>query len=76
MRYPARLMANSVIIGRLHAIEAGAIILGEHCRIIIPPTISVAGFPIGSRLTVVVHEESDERLIAESIERNPDDHDG
>jgi hypothetical protein len=64
-------MPNSVIVGRLRAIEGDTIILGGHCRIHIPPTISVAEFPIGTSLTVVVHQESDEHLIAERIERSP-----
>jgi hypothetical protein len=66
-------MPNSVIIGRLRAVEPGHIILGGNLRIIVPPALSVAEFPIGCSLTVVVHQLSDDHLIAESIKRNKEE---
>ena len=65
-------MSNAVVIGRLRGVEAGAIVLDGELCIIVPPTLSVADFPIGCRVTVAVHRESDERLVAETIKRNPD----
>jgi hypothetical protein len=63
-------MPNSVIIGRLRAVEPGHIILGGHMRIQIPTGMSVAQFPIGCSLTVVAHQESDDHIVAESITLN------
>jgi hypothetical protein len=63
-------MPHSAITGRLRGVEAGALLLGGHLRILIPPTISMSDFPIGSSLTVVVHEGPDKHLVAESITRN------
>jgi hypothetical protein len=65
-------MPNAVIVGILRAVEAGVILLSGNVHIIIPPTLSVAEFPIGCSLTVVVHEQADEHLVAESIRRNKD----
>jgi hypothetical protein len=62
-------MPTSVISGRLTAIEPGHIVLGMNLhRIIVPPALSAAEFPIGSSLTVVVREVGG-KLIAVSIER-------
>jgi hypothetical protein len=65
-------MPNAVVVGILHAVEVGSIVLSGNVHIVIPPTLSVAEYPIGCSLTVVVHEQSDEHLVAESIRRNRD----
>jgi hypothetical protein len=65
-------MPNAVIVGILRAVEAGAILLSGNVRIIVPSNLSVAEFPIGCSLTVIVHQQSDEHLAAESIRRNKD----
>jgi hypothetical protein len=66
----------SVILGRLRAVEAESIILGGNLRIHLPPPLSVAAFPIGCSLTLVVHQLSDRRLVAESISHNTEDEGG
>jgi hypothetical protein len=63
-------MPNSVITGRLRAVDAGAIVLAGHLRILIPPGLSITVFPIGCSLSVVVREGPDKQLVAESITRN------
>jgi hypothetical protein len=65
----------SVILGRLRAVEADSVILGGNLRIHIPPPLSVAEFPIGCSLTLVVHQLS-ERLVAESVRHNKEDESG
>jgi hypothetical protein len=58
---------NSVIVGRLTAIEPGYIVLGQDVhRIAVPTGLSVADFRIGARLAVMVHRQGDS-LIAASI---------
>jgi hypothetical protein len=46
-------MSNAVVIGRLRGVEAGAIVLDGELRIIVPPTLSVADFPIGCNRVVI-----------------------
>ena len=61
-------MPNSVIVGKLRAIQRGHIILGGNVLILLPAHISIDGLEFGTSLTVVVHRE-DEHLIAESIRK-------
>lgn len=65
-------MPNAVIVGVLRAVEAGSIVLSGNVRIAIPTTLSLTDFPIGCSLTVVVHQQADGHLVAESIRRNRD----
>jgi len=66
-------MPNAVVVGLLRVVEAGSIVLSGDVRIVIPPTLSISEYPIGCSLTVVVHQQSDEHLVAESIRRNRDE---
>jgi len=43
----------------LRAVEADAIIPGDNLPIIIPPGLSLAEFPIGCGVAVLVHPHSD-----------------
>ena len=53
-------MPTSVISGRLTAVEPGHIVLGQDIdRITVPAHLSVAEFPIGCSVAVVVHRQSD-----------------
>jgi hypothetical protein len=54
------------------AIYPSHIILGGNLHILLPAYLSMDGLEVGSSLTVVVHQE-DERLVAESVRKTPDD---
>lgn len=62
-------MPNSVVIGRLRAVDGVVITLGGNVRIIVPPTFTIEDYPIGCSLTVTVHLRADDLLIAERIDR-------
>jgi hypothetical protein len=62
-------MPNCVISARLRAIKPGLIVLGGDVHIIVPPTVSVLGLPVGCAVIVVAHQ-SEDRLVAESITRS------
>jgi len=59
-------MPNSVVAGKLRAVEVGLITLGRDLRIIVPPEM-VTDIPLGTGLTVVVHQEPNGWLVAESV---------
>ena len=59
-------MPNSVVAGKLRAVEVGLITLGRDLRIIVPPEM-VTDIPLGTSLTVVVHQEPNGWLLAESV---------
>ena len=61
-------MPNSVIVGKLRAIQPGHIILGGNVLILLPAHISIDGLEVGTSLTVVVHQE-DEQLVVESVRK-------
>jgi hypothetical protein len=61
-------MPNSVIVGKLRAIQRGHIILGGNVLILLPAHISIDGLEFGTSLTVVVHRE-DEQLVVESVRK-------
>jgi hypothetical protein len=66
-------MPNSVIVGKLRAIHPDHIVLGGGVRILLPAHIAIDGLEVGASLTVVVHEDTDQHLMAESITKNPSD---
>ena len=66
-------MPNSVIVGKLRAIYPDHIVLGGRVRIVLPAHITTEGLEVGVSLTVVVHEDTDQHLVAESIKKNPSD---
>ena len=57
-------MPNSVIVRKLRAIHPDHIVLGGGVRILLPAHIITA---------VVVHEDTDQHLVAESIKKNPNE---
>lgn len=57
-------MPNSVIIGRLRAINAEGIVLDGDLRITLAPRLSVGNMPLGTSLTIVVERRSDGELVA------------
>ena len=57
---------NSVIAGRLHAVEGYTIVLGGSIRITLWPGVKVPDVPIGTSLTIVLVRR-DGRTFAESI---------
>ena len=63
-------MANSVVAGKLRAVESGLITLGGAFRIIVPSEIAVTHIPLGTSLTVVVHPRTDGWLVAEGVRVN------
>ena len=63
-------MPNAVVVGQLRAIYPSYIVLGSNVHILLPAHLSMEGLEVGTSLTVAVHEE-DDRLIAESIRKNP-----
>ena len=63
----SRPMPNAVVVGLLRAVEPGRITLGGNLHILVPPEVIVPAVPLNSSVTVVVHEQADGRLIAESI---------
>ena len=64
-------MPNVVVAGLLRAVEPGRITLSGNLHVIVPPEVVVPNVPLGSRLTVVLHEQADGRLIAERITLRP-----
>jgi len=64
-------MPNSVIVGNLRAIHPDHIVLGGGVRILLPAHITTDGLEVGASLTVVLHESTDQHLVAESI-REPE----
>jgi hypothetical protein len=62
-----------VIVGLLRMVEPGRITLGGNVHVILPPELVVPDIPLNSSMTVVVHEQADGRLIAESITRRKGD---
>ncbi len=63
-------MANSIVAGKLRALESGLITLGGALRIIVPPEIAVTDIPLGTSVTVVVHQRTDGWLVAEGVRVN------
>ena len=61
-------MPNSVIVGKLRAIQPGHIIFGANVLILLAAHISIDGLEVGTSLTVVVHQE-DEQLLVESVRK-------
>jgi hypothetical protein len=66
-------MPNAVVVGLLRAIEPGHITLSGNLHIIVPAELILPDIPLGSSVTVVVHERADGLLIAESIKRSKGD---
>jgi hypothetical protein len=66
-------MPNSVIVGKLRAIYPDHIVLGGSVRIMLPAHITTDGLEVGASLTIVIHEDTDQHLVAESIKKNPSD---
>ena len=60
-------MPNSVIVGSLRAVEPGRITLGGNLHIVVPDGMLDREIPLGTSLTVIVHEREDGLLIAESV---------
>jgi len=60
-------MSNVVVVGLLAAIESGRITLSGNLHIIVPAEMVVPAIPLNSSVTVVVHEQADGLLIAESV---------
>jgi hypothetical protein len=56
--------------GKLRAFESGLITLGGALRIIVPPEIAVTDIPLGTSVTVVVHQRTDGWLVAEGVRVN------
>jgi hypothetical protein len=65
-------MPNSIIVGRLRAIEAGSFILGGNLRVFFLPGVSIPECPLGTSLTVVAVSRQDV-LYAESIRKTSPD---
>ena len=60
-------MPNSVIVGPLRGVAPGRITLGGNLHVLVPDGLFDRETPLGSSLTVVVHEREDGLLIAESV---------
>jgi hypothetical protein len=60
-------MSHVVVVGLIRAIAPGRITLSGNVHIIVPPEAVVPDMPLDSRVTVVLHEQPDGLLIAESI---------
>jgi hypothetical protein len=60
-------MPNSVVVGPLRAVAPGRITLGGNLHILVPDGLFDGAAPLGTSLTVVVHEREDGQLIAESV---------
>jgi hypothetical protein len=63
-------MANSIVAGKLRALESGLITLGGALRIIVPPEVAVTDIPLGTSVTVAVHQRTDGWLVAEGVRVN------
>jgi hypothetical protein len=61
-----------VVVGKLRAIHSDHIVLGGGVRILLPAHITTDGLEVGASLTVVIHENTDRHLVAESIRKTPD----
>ncbi len=59
-------MPNSVIVGRLRAVEGESIILGGGLRVFLSPGVPLPDCPVGTSLTVVAVSHQDV-LYAQSI---------
>jgi hypothetical protein len=60
-------MPNSVIVGPLRGVAPGRITLGGNLHIVVPDGLLDREIPLGTSLTVIVHEREDGLLIAESV---------
>ena len=60
-------MPHSVVVGPLRAFAPGQITLGGNLHILVPDGLLDREPPLGTSLTVVVHERQDGLLIAESV---------
>ena len=63
-------MANSIVAGKLRAFASGLITLDGALRIIVPPEIAVTDIPLGTSVTVFVHQRTDGWLVAEGVRVN------
>jgi hypothetical protein len=66
-------MPHVVVVGLIRAIAPGRITLSGNLHIIVPPEVVVPDMPLDSGVTVVLHEQPDGLLIAESITRRVGD---
>jgi hypothetical protein len=62
---------NSVIVGKLRAVDGDAIVIGGGIRLIPMPGVDAKGIPLETSVTVVAAER-DGRLYGESIRVTPD----
>jgi hypothetical protein len=64
-------MPNSVIVGRLRAVEGDAITLDGKLRYILSPGVSVNGIPLDTSITIVVTSRDGVQYV-EALRQTPE----